>query len=467
MNFEKLLFKKIELWIILLLLILFVFILSLFGGILKHHYAGGERFKFIQYPAVFLAELPSNIRDIFDPTKLNESISINEIKRESSDINNIPEKHNLYFEVNDFLKGFILTSVYDHNKGSTKTLLIDLKLGSVIKEWYFDKKILNKYSKFKINPGIFRSQHPYLLNDGSLIFTEGEGPLVSIDSCSNLKWVLDRHTHHAINFVSDNEIIINTVLENYEFDLNEYSKFDQKKLKIYNIRDDGFAIFDHKVQKIIKEFSLTKIFLDNELIHHAYNYLTFRELEISPISRDEWKNSQSIDVYHLNDAEFIQKDDGFLNKGDIILSLRELHMVLIYRPNENKVIDYKIGPWTQQHDVDYAEGKITIFGNDSLYKERSKENSSIYEWDLESNKVKKILELKNPRVAIGSGGLHSIIEKQFIMIDHNNGLLIQDLKSRKLLLKLEFLTDDYKFKSAIHWSRYYNNISDFNLNKQC
>jgi len=72
MNFEKLLFKKIELWIILILLILFVFILSLFGGILKHHYAGGEKFKFIQYPAVFLAELPSNIRDIFDPQRLGK-----------------------------------------------------------------------------------------------------------------------------------------------------------------------------------------------------------------------------------------------------------------------------------------------------------------------------------------------------------------------------------------------------------
>ena len=36
-------------------------------------------------------------------------------------------------------------------------------------------------------------------------------------------------------------------------------------------------------------------------------------------------------------------------------------MVLIYRPSSNKVIKYKIGPWTQQHDVEYKDGKYLFW----------------------------------------------------------------------------------------------------------
>ena len=42
-----------------------------FGSLLKHHYAGGERFQFLQNIAVTIAEVPSNIKKIFYEGRAN------------------------------------------------------------------------------------------------------------------------------------------------------------------------------------------------------------------------------------------------------------------------------------------------------------------------------------------------------------------------------------------------------------
>ena len=68
-------FKKIELWIV-LLIILFLFIGTvLFGAVLKYHYSGGTLFPKIRNISVSLAEIPFNIlRLSFKKNKSDEII---------------------------------------------------------------------------------------------------------------------------------------------------------------------------------------------------------------------------------------------------------------------------------------------------------------------------------------------------------------------------------------------------------
>ena len=40
--------------------------------------------------------------------------------------------------------------------------------------------------------------HPWLNNDGSLVFNGQETPLTKIDKCSNIVWSLDYPFHHSI-----------------------------------------------------------------------------------------------------------------------------------------------------------------------------------------------------------------------------------------------------------------------------
>ena len=54
-------FKKIELWIVLLLILFFFIITILFCAVLKYHYSGGALFPKIRTISVFLAEIPINI----------------------------------------------------------------------------------------------------------------------------------------------------------------------------------------------------------------------------------------------------------------------------------------------------------------------------------------------------------------------------------------------------------------------
>ena len=72
-------------------------------------------------------------------------------------------------------------------------------------------------------------QHPLLMDNGDLVFSSGEGPLVKIDKCSNLKWSVNRHFHHSIELYNENSIITPIVLDN---SLN----------KPYPILNHGFAL---------------------------------------------------------------------------------------------------------------------------------------------------------------------------------------------------------------------------------
>ena len=63
-------FKKIELWIVVLLCIFVVIFTILYGALLRHHYIGGQRFQTLQKVTVFFAEIPNNIKNInFRKTK--------------------------------------------------------------------------------------------------------------------------------------------------------------------------------------------------------------------------------------------------------------------------------------------------------------------------------------------------------------------------------------------------------------
>ena len=57
-------FKKIELWIVSLIFLIFIIISILFGAVLNYHYNGGTLFPKIRKTAVFIAEIPRNVINI-------------------------------------------------------------------------------------------------------------------------------------------------------------------------------------------------------------------------------------------------------------------------------------------------------------------------------------------------------------------------------------------------------------------
>ena len=113
--------------------------------------------------------------------------------------------------------------------GSTKTVLINIADEKIYKEWQIDLNDLKNKTTLKIIPKIFRSPSSSL-DDGSVVITEGEGPMINISRCNKINWVLDKHTHHLINKIDDKNLIINTV--KYDNDFNYMSEFDRQKLSV-------------------------------------------------------------------------------------------------------------------------------------------------------------------------------------------------------------------------------------------
>ena len=57
-------FKKVELWVVALLCVLFLIVLICYGGIIRYQYNGGKGFPLIRKTAFFLADIPANIKEI-------------------------------------------------------------------------------------------------------------------------------------------------------------------------------------------------------------------------------------------------------------------------------------------------------------------------------------------------------------------------------------------------------------------
>ena len=55
------LFKKIELWVLILIFLIFIIFTIIFGALLRDYYLGGNRFPKIQKVAIFVANIPSNL----------------------------------------------------------------------------------------------------------------------------------------------------------------------------------------------------------------------------------------------------------------------------------------------------------------------------------------------------------------------------------------------------------------------
>ena len=56
-------FKKIELWVVFLILLAFLVCTIFFGALIRHEYQGGNKYPELRKIAVFVASIPSNIRN--------------------------------------------------------------------------------------------------------------------------------------------------------------------------------------------------------------------------------------------------------------------------------------------------------------------------------------------------------------------------------------------------------------------
>lgn len=445
-------FKKIELWIIYILLLLIILIFILFGGILRDIYLDKNRLPETLQPikkvAVFVAEIPKNIYLIFKPKNtFHYPFEISETIKKSFGKKNF----NKYMQYD--INGILVLPRYDYLLKRSVVELINLKDFRILHTYKHDIHLMNnmvdpnsvnKTVKSDDHISRFEYRHPLILPDGDLISHSEYSPLFRIDICDNVIWINDHiKFHHSIE-VFENILYVPSQKKKSSF--NHLSK---------NLLDDSISTISLD-GKIINNESIIKILSDNKLVDQ--NIL----------------NQKENDPIHLNDIEIAKTDTQYWKKGDLFLSSRHLSKIIHYRPSQNKVINYLTGPFSQQHDVDIISDKeILIFNNNNFLNEN--ENSNILIFNFENQTFSKINETNINKLkfkTLSQGLQHLFTDGSLLIEEQNRGRLLLFNPDGELIWEyLNKNTKDQFFN--ISWTRV---IEDNNLikslkksimNKQC
>ena len=429
-------FKKIEIWILYLFFVIFLIVLILFGGILRHHYLGGDKFKLIQTTAKFIAEIPYNFKRIIlladDPGRYFLDESNRFVKEPKSKILS-----------NSSEEGILLLSRYD---GDTKNFVVeavDLETFKVIHRYVPNSKELVQSINYnndefknipiQISEKRLFTWHPYLEKNGELIFNSSS-PLFKIDFCSNLIWTMsNNYYHHSIEKDHEDNYWIPSVLnpsliqdENYK----DYKGDDG----VTKISSDG---------KLLLEKSVVQILIDNGYKHLLFSQFQYHE-----------------DAIHLNDIQPVLEDGPHWKKGDIFLSLRSISTVFLYRPSTNKIVKMLRSPYfSYQHDVDIINNNTIYIFNNNLFNTRNGQKiftkSQIISYDFKLDKYSKMYDqaFETHNVKTPFGGLYQLLKNGSFMVEEQEyGRLLLFNKDNKLIWQFINKSSDNKVY-AMRWSR--------------
>lgn len=336
----------------------------------------------------------------------------------------------------DFIdNGYLLISRYSKKYAQTIVQLLSVSNQKVIHTW-----VPPLSEVFKLTPRhkgdantrmAYRAQHPLMLPDGDLLFTSGEGPMVRLDPCGKIVWTIDRHFHHSLELDCDGNILAPIVVE------------PPIVHTVFPIRDDGFAVVSLE-GKILSEYSITDI-----LVKNGHRSLVYGVGEFE------------LDRIHLNDAQPIMNNSFPAELGDVALSMRHLSTVALFRPDSNRLIWLKTGPWLGQHDINpLGNGRYSIFGNDIVRgKNESRflvENTSeIYLYDYRNNTVDLPYSrvMTEEKVFSQTGGRSMILPNGDVIIEESDKNRILRISQNKT--RWEYVNSlSPNTSGAIHWARY-------------
>ncbi len=185
------------------------------------------------------------------------------------------------------------------------------------------------------------------LPDGSVLFNFQDTGLVKMDRCGAIQWTLPRMTHHAVNPSHDGGFWIPGLrfIENASPFPALTPPYEEDT--ILKVSGDG---------KIEMELSVLGLLFENDLQAQLF------------ANGPDGIGLDHLDVTHLNDVKELlpemAKHFPRFAAGDLLVSLRNLNLIMVVDPATRKVKWHRVGPWMAQHDPDFLpNGRISVFSN--------------------------------------------------------------------------------------------------------
>ncbi len=266
-----------------------------------------------------------------------------------------------------------------------QAILVDMD-GTIIHRWMIDffkiwpnPQHIYPEKNIPKTPFNYHSQGIVALPDGSIVANIGNTGTVKIDKCNQVVWTVDRMTHHSVTLTQEGGfwILANNDLREIPEDLL-FAGMTSEKLEETLGRYENLLLYVDAHGQVQKEFSVLQAIVDAGLEHQLFDAMMIREF----------------DPTHANDIEVVTPELAAkieqVNEGDLLVSIRQFHMLAIFDQETGKIKWFQEGPWVRQHDPDITpEGNIVVFNN--RYKPvsiRQKPGSNIIEFDPETGESK-------------------------------------------------------------------------------
>jgi hypothetical protein len=342
-------------------------------------------------------------------------------------------------------KGYLLFSGVDYKERQSVVKLIRIADGAELAIWkpnflninnqITDKKSISKGSWMNL-----RAVHPLLLDDGDIIFNTGNSLVRQSVISSNPLWVLNQVMHHS------NELdVIGGTMWVPSVSLDGFTKNPYLQ---NHIRDDALAHVSIE-GRLLERRSFSRILLDNGL---------------GSLLMGTSGLSTNNDPIHMNQIKVAQTDSRYWKRGDLLISARNLSTLFLYRPSTNKILWHQIGPWMNQHSVDFVDShRISVFSNNVVSGVPNKAKSfltpndinRVYVFDFDNNQssqpYEKLLAVARP-ITLTEGRAQILSDGGLFVEETNYGRLLRFTKTGLLWSKVNDYDD--KRVGALSWSRY-------------
>lgn len=421
--------KKISVYYLFLSVFLWVCITVLFGWSVRHVFMGNTRLGAFGEAMVAVAEFPSLAKEVLGIIKDGSGLLV--ISDRYPSIDGFSKNGKTQVGALDD-KGYLLLSSYSNMKRQSTVELIRIADNQLLKEWTPDIDAILSITQSKIQKSSAQIHHPLLVENGCLVFNDINS-LIKIGPSDTTEWIAEGIYNHSVERDADGNIWACSVMKPSAYE----GVLTFSDNAIAKISPTGKVLFKKSVAKILEE--------------NDYRGL----LSIG------FRLQNQGDPIHLNDIQPALTDSKYWKKGDLMLSMRHLSTIALYRPSTNKIIWLKTGPWMNQHDVEFvSDHEISVFGNnviDDVKKGRVllDGHNTVYLYDFTADTVSSPYDKAMATFAVSTttNGRSKLLSNGDVFIDESdNGRL---LRLTPTTAKWEFVRRvDKSHISHSSWSRY-------------
>jgi hypothetical protein len=190
-----------------------------------------------------------------------------------------------------------------------------------------------------------------LYPNGDVVFNFAYGGLVRIDRCSRPKWKLAEQTHHSIF----QDGAGNLWVPSRKLREQPVERFPRVPAPFF----EDSILEVSPAGAVLREISVLDVIFGSRYEGVLYASGAHDVVFEKPLDND---------FTHLNDVEVLSAELApafpMFQAGDLLISLRNLNLLLVLSPGDKRIKWSMTGPYLRQHDPDFLpSGLISVFDN--------------------------------------------------------------------------------------------------------